>query len=90
MATSVKLDDDLKKRIRNLADKRHRSPHWIMCQAIRDYVDREEAKESFKQEALASWTAYQETGRHLTGNELREWLATWGTDDETPVPSCHE
>ena len=36
MATSVKLDDDLKKRIRNLADKRHRSPHWIMREAIRD------------------------------------------------------
>ena len=90
MATSVKLDDVLKKRIQHLADLQHRSAHWIMREAIRDYVEREEARESFKQEALASWTAYQETGQHLTGQEARDWLNTWGTDKETEVPECHE
>ncbi len=90
MATSVKLDDELKSRIQNLADRRQRSAHWIMREAIRDYVDREEARESFKQEALASWTAFKETGQHLTGKEVREWLDTWGTDKETDVPPCHE
>lgn len=90
MATSVKLDDDLKSRIQRLADARHRSAHWIMSEAIRDYVEREEAREDFKQEALASWTAYQETGRHLTGQEVRNWLNTWGTDEEKEIPQCHE
>ncbi|MCP4429801.1 MAG: ribbon-helix-helix protein, CopG family [Gammaproteobacteria bacterium] len=90
MATSVKLDDDLKNRVQNLANTRQRSAHWIMRQAIRDYVEREEAKESFKQEAIASWTAYQETGRHLTGREVRDWLNTWGTDEGTEIPKCHE
>ncbi len=90
MATSVKLDDGLKSRIQRLADIRHRSAHWIMREAIRDYVEREEARESFKQEALASWTAYQETGRHLTGHEVRDWLKTWGTDKEIQIPECHE
>ena len=90
MATSVKLDDDLKGRIQRLANIRHRSAHWIMREAIRDYVQREEARESFKQEALASWTAYQETGQHLTGQEVRDWLKTWGTDKETEIPQCHE
>ena len=47
---------------------------------------KEEAGERFTKEALASWTAYQETGRHLTGEEARAWLDTWGTDDETPAP----
>ena len=90
MATSVKLDDDMKSRIQHLADVRNRSAHWIMREAIRDYVEREEAKEDFKQEALASWTAYKETGRHLTGQEVRNWLNTWGTDEEGEIPSCHE
>ena len=90
MATSVKLDDDLKSRIQHLADTRHRSAHWIMREAIRSYVEREEAREDFKQEALASWTAYQETGRHLTGQEVRNWLNTWGTDEEKEIPQCHE
>ena len=83
MATSVKLDDDLKDRIKSLAEVRHRSPHWIMRKAIRDYVEREEAKESFKREALASWKAYQETGRHLTGKEVKIWLEAWDRDDRS-------
>jgi len=90
MATSVKLDDELKRRIQHLADIRHRSAHWIMREAIRDYIEREEAKESFKQEALTSWTTYQETGRHLTNQEVSEWLKTWGTDKETKIPKCHD
>ena len=57
---------------------------------ITQYVAREEARESFKQEALASWAAYRETGRHLTGQEVRAWLNTWGTEAETAIPECHE
>jgi len=90
MATSLKIDDGLKSRVQQLADRRRRSAHWIMLEAIEQYVQREEARESFRQEALASWEAYRETGRHLTGEEVRAWLNTWGTDDEKTVPECHE
>jgi len=90
MPTSVKLDSDMERRVRNLADVRQRSPHWIMREAIHQYVEREEARESFKQEALASWVEYQETGRDLTGDEVGAWLKTWGTDAESESPECHE
>ncbi|MCW5257029.1 ribbon-helix-helix protein, CopG family [Verminephrobacter aporrectodeae subsp. tuberculatae] len=90
MATSLKIDDTLKGRVQHLASQRRRSSHWIMLEAIEQYVDREEARERFKQEALASWTAYQETGQHLTGHEVRTWLNTWGTDGERVVPECHK
>lgn len=90
MATSLKIDDALKRRIQRLAGERRRSPHWMMLEAIQQYVEREEARESFKQEALTSWAAYQETGRHLTGDDVRAWLDTWGTDGEKGVPECHE
>ncbi|MFI4879164.1 MAG: CopG family ribbon-helix-helix protein [Steroidobacterales bacterium] len=90
MATSIKIDEELKTRIQHLARLRQRSAHWVMHEAIQQYVEREEARESFKQEAVASWTAYQETGRHLTGQEVRAWLSTWGTDAEAELPECHE
>ena len=90
MAAQVKLDDSLKSRIQELADARQRTPRWIMKEAIRDYVVREEAKESFKQEAVASWKSYQETGRHLIGEEVRDWLHTWGDDKEIEIPPCHD
>lgn len=90
MATSIKIDDALKGRVQRLAGLRRRSAHWIMREAIQQYVEREEARESFKLEALASWSAYQETGRHLTGAEARAWLGGWGTEDEQAAPECHE
>ena len=90
MATSLKLDDDLADRVRRLAGQRQRTPHWIMREAIRQYVAREEARESFRQEAFASWAAYRETGRHLSSEELNAWLDTWGTEAEAEPPKCHE
>ncbi len=90
MATSIKIDDELKGRIQSLAQQRQRSAHWIMREALTQYVVREEARESFKQEALASWSAYQETGEHLTGEEVRNWLGTWGTEAEKELPKCHD
>ncbi|RRW23331.1 CopG family ribbon-helix-helix protein [Ectopseudomonas oleovorans] len=87
---SVESADKLKGRILQLASQRQRSSHWIMREAITQYVEREEARESFKQEALASWAAYQETGRHLTSQETRAWLGSWGTDTEVELPKCHD
>jgi predicted transcriptional regulator len=90
MATSIKIDDELKGRVQHLAALRQRSAHWIMREAITQYVAREEARESFKQEAVASWAAFQETGQHLTGQEVRAWLNTWGSKTATELPPCHE
>jgi predicted transcriptional regulator len=90
MATSLKLDDAMKSRVQQLAAGRNRSAHWLMREAIRQYVEREEARESFKAEANAAWAAYQETGRHLTGDEAAEWLDSWGTAAEIGRPACHD
>ncbi len=90
MATSLKIDDDLKGRVQQIADRRQRSPQMLMVEAIQQYVEREEAREGFKQEALTALASFQETGRHLTSEEARSWLNTWGTADEKPVPKCHE
>jgi predicted transcriptional regulator len=91
MATSIKIDEELKGRVLSLAKQRQRSAHWIMREAIEQYVVREEARESFKQEALVSWSEYQATGRHLTRREVAEWLGAWGGDDEAEeAPCCHD
>ncbi|MCC6473916.1 MAG: CopG family ribbon-helix-helix protein [Burkholderiales bacterium] len=90
MATSIKIDDELKVRVQQLATRRQRTAHWIMREAIAQYVAREEARESFKQEALASWEEYQANGRHLTGKEARAWLKTWRSKAATKPPKCHK
>ena len=70
-ATSIKLDDELKGRVQHLAEARRRTSHWIMREAIAQYVEREEKSEAFKQEALRAWEDYQRTGLHLTPGRSR-------------------
>jgi predicted transcriptional regulator len=87
---SVKLDPEEQQRLKALAETRQRKPHFLMKEALRQYLDREEQRESFHREAMESWREYQETGQHLTGAETAAWLDTWGTDTETGAPACHE
>jgi predicted transcriptional regulator len=89
VAVSVKLDDDLHQRVKALAENKQRSAHWVMREAIRGYVEKEEARASFIHDALESWRDYQETGLHLTWEEVDHWMSTWGTEDEQDPPECH-
>ena len=44
------------------------------------------ARDSFKQEALASRAEYQRTGHYLAFQEVRAWLKSWGrAEDSRPV-----
>jgi predicted transcriptional regulator len=54
-----------------------------------DKTTKQKMSASFIEEALASWAEYQATGQHLTGEEVRKWLSTWGTGAEAEVPACH-
>lgn len=90
MATSIKLDDDLKDRVQHLATQRRRSAHWIMREAIQQYVEREEKRETFKQDALRAWSEYQANGRHLTPEEADAWLARLEAGDDVDPPACHD
>ncbi len=88
--TSIKLDDELKGRIQNLADARRRTSHWIMREAIAQYVAREEKREAFKQEALLAWEDYQRSGQHLTLDEADAWLARLEEGEDAELPKCHD
>lgn len=88
--TSLKLDDELKGRVQHLAEIRRRSSHWIMREAIAQYVEREEKREALRHATLNAWEEYQATGLHATADEVEKWLSTWGTDDESAAPECHK
>ncbi|PZR93978.1 Predicted transcriptional regulator [Bosea sp. CRIB-10] len=88
--TSIKLDDELKGRVQNLAAARRRTSHWIMREAIAQYVEREEKREALRQDTLKAWEDFQATGLHATAEEVETWLSSWGTDNELPAPECHE
>lgn len=65
---AIKIDDDIKARIKHLAEARHRTAHWLMREAISQYVEREEKREAFRQHTLNAWEAYRTTGLHVTAD----------------------
>jgi predicted transcriptional regulator len=87
--TSLKLDPETKERVQRLAAARRRSPHWVMREAVEQYVDREEKREQFHQDALAAWASYQATGLHATAEEADAWLAKLEAGKHAAVPECH-
>jgi predicted transcriptional regulator len=89
MDTSLDIDPKLEARIRELAERQKTSADELVVKALEDYVSRAEWNESFLQEALESLRDYEETGLHITGDELFAWLDTWGTDPESEPPACH-
>jgi predicted transcriptional regulator len=88
--TSLKLDIKTKERVRRLASAHRRSPHWVMREAIEQYVEREEKREQFRQNALAAWTHYQTTGLHATAEEADTWLAKLEAGKDAAPPKCHD
>lgn len=86
--TSLKLDIETKKRVRRLAAARRRSPHWLMREAIEEYVEREEKREQFRQDALTAWANYQTTGLYVAAEEADAWLAKLEAGKDAAPPKC--
>ena len=89
--TSLKLGDELKAASNTWPKSVARSSHWIMREAIEQYMEREEKREALRGETLKAWDEFQATGLHVTADEVEKWLSTWGADDEQrAAPGCHK
>lgn len=76
MATTqgIKLDKKTQKRLKSLAAKRDRSPHWLMRAAIESYLAREEEYERGKSEDMRRWEQYQLTKQAVNSESAERWL----------------
>jgi predicted transcriptional regulator len=53
------------------------------------YVEREEKREQFQQNALAAWNHYQTTGLRATAKEADAWLSKLEAGKDAAPPKCH-
>ncbi|MBM4201379.1 MAG: ribbon-helix-helix protein, CopG family [Gammaproteobacteria bacterium] len=83
----VKLDNEIRDRLKALSELKHRSAHWIMREAIREYLDREEEIERRNLEADEAWEEYRRSGKGVSDEAMTAWLDSWGTDKEGPCPA---
>lgn len=86
---AIKIDADTKARVKRLAIARKRSPHWLMREAIGQYVEREEKREAFRQAGVEAWNAYQASGLHVSAKEADAWLAKLQAGKDAEPPECH-
>jgi predicted transcriptional regulator len=89
-ATPLKLEPELKDRIRKLAESKRRSANFLMREAISEYVEREEARDRAHRDALAAWAAYQADGQHVTAEEADTWLEKLAAGEDAEPPACHD
>ena len=82
----VNLDAQLEQRLNALAEKTHCSIHHLASEALKRYIDQEEAEGNEEQEDLIRWENYLKTGHVISNEKVMEWLASWGSDDEKPCP----
>ncbi|HEY3452530.1 MAG TPA: hypothetical protein VGK67_39665 [Myxococcales bacterium] len=83
---AVKLDPVLHARLKALGLARKRSAHWLMCEAIRRYLEQEEESDRARQEALERLARFDETGKYIAHEDVDAWLKSWGSDSELPAP----
>ena len=83
--TSVRMPDELLARLEATAEKLRRSKGWIINDAVREYLAKEERKARMlddTREALADIRA----GRVIEAEPIIDWLESWGSDDEKAPP----
>ncbi len=83
---AIKLDDETYARLQALAEVRQRSPHWLMKEAIRQFIEREEEAERVKRETVERWEHYEALGETVDHQVVEAWLETWGTEGEDKCP----
>ncbi len=84
--TSVRMPDELLEQLQETAVKLRRSKGWIINDAVREYLVKEERKSRMLEdtrEALADIKA----GRVVDGADVIDWLDSWGKDSEKMPPT---
>jgi predicted transcriptional regulator len=87
---SIKLDDGDQARLASLAESRHRSSHFLMREAIAEYLEREEKHAAFIAEAETAWQHYQVTGEHVTLDDMEAWAKRLHVEPGLPAPQCRK
>lgn len=83
--TSVRMPDELAEDLDRIASRLKRTKGWIINEALREFLARETLKQRRLEETLEGIAAL-EAGETVDGDEVLDWLDSWGTEDELPPP----
>jgi predicted transcriptional regulator len=79
---TVRVDVAAKKRLEKLAKNTGRSRSFLAAEAINEYLDVNEWQIAGIKQAIAS----MDRGEGIPHAQVKDWVASWGTDHELPRP----
>ncbi len=87
---SIKLKHEIRENLHVIASFRNRSPHFLMNEAISNYVETEVARINFIKAGELAARQYEETGKHITMAEFNDWVDALAVDSKSPLAPCHK
>lgn len=79
---SVHVPEALQAGIERLAEERNVGKEQIVSEALARYIEDETEYHDAIHEALTE----VEAGIFVSGEKVLEWVKSWGTDNELPIP----
>jgi len=83
--TSVRLRPENEDPLENLAKKLDRSKNYIINQAIREFIERDNLDEQRWNETLEAMASVK-SGQLIDEQPVDDWLDSWGGGNELPPP----
>ena len=83
--TSIRLQAEVESGLAGLTPRLQRSRNWLINQAVREFVLRQEEGRARWQETLTALASVA-TGEVVSGQAVHEWLGSWGKADELTPP----
>jgi len=83
--TTVRLQPEVEAGLESVADQLQRTKSWVINQAIREYLERQQLEQTRWQETLEAMDSVAQ-GKVVSGDAVHAWLRSWGSADELPPP----
>lgn len=84
--TSVRLTDELQTRLEETAERLRRSKGWVISEALAEFVEKEE-RTLARLERTKIALEQVEAGQVIDGNEVMDWIQSWGSSKEKRPPN---
>lgn len=83
--TTVRLHNEIEDQLDALAKKLKRSKGWVINEALSEYLSKQEREQERWKQTLAAMESVAQ-GKIVDGNEVHDWLNSWGTQNELQAP----
>jgi predicted transcriptional regulator len=87
--TSFSIDNDLQYKLEATSNRLKRTKGWIINEALRQYIEQEDRKLKMLEETKEA-IADIEASRIISGEEVMQWLESWGSFQEKAAPKYHK